>query len=124
MTDEARSLIHDLVDAISAHDVEKMASLLTQDCVYEDVALGSVMRGAEELKTGYSKLFSAIPDFNLELKSLFIAGDGVGTEWVMTGTLATGRSFSIRGASVTELRGKKVKRNRDYYDPAMLLQRR
>jgi len=121
MTEKARRVIHELIAAISSHDVEKMASLFTEDCFYEDVALGSAMRGRGALKTGYSNLFASIPDFKLELKSLFVAGNWIGSEWVMTGTPTTGRSFSIRGASISELQGGKVKRNSDYYDPALLL---
>jgi steroid delta-isomerase-like uncharacterized protein len=121
MTDEARNVIHDLVVAISSHDVEKIASLFTEDCFYEDVALGGVMQGREALKAGYNEIFAAIPDFKLELESLFIADDWVGSQWVMTGTPTTGKCFSTRGASISELQGGKVKRNTDYYDPASLL---
>lgn len=123
MSEEARTLVHDLVAAISSHDAEKIASLFTEDCFYEDVALAGVMRGREALKAGYNEIFAGIPDFKLELESLFIAGNWVGSQWVMTGTPTTGKYFSARGASISELRGGKVKRNTDYYDPALLLQR-
>jgi len=33
----------------SAHDPERVASLYTDDCVYEDVPLGAVSRGKREL---------------------------------------------------------------------------
>jgi steroid delta-isomerase-like uncharacterized protein len=121
MAEKTQKIIHELIAAISSHDVEKMASLFTEDCLYEDVALGSVMHGREALKTGYRNLFSSIPDFKLELESLFIADDWVGSEWVMTGTPTTGENFSIRGASISQLQGGKIKRNADYYDPASLL---
>jgi steroid delta-isomerase-like uncharacterized protein len=121
MAEKTQKTIHELIAAISSHDVEKMASLFTEDCLYEDVALGSAMHGREALKTGYRNLFSSIPDFKLELESLFIADDWVGSEWVMTGTPITGENFSIRGASISQLQGGKIKRNADYYDPASLL---
>jgi steroid delta-isomerase-like uncharacterized protein len=124
MTEEAERVFHNLIDAISSHNVEKMALLFTEDCVYEDVALGVVMRGREALKTGYNNLFAAIPDFDLKLETLFVAGDWAGSEWIMSGTpTATGQTFSTRGASVSELQGGKIKRNSDYYNPpASLLQ--
>lgn len=120
MTEEETRVTRDLVAAISSQDVEKMASLLTQDCFYEDVALGSVTLAIEALKAGYINLFATIPDSRLEIESLFIAGNWVGSEWVMTGTPTIGKSFSTRGASISELQGGKVKRNSDYYDPAFL----
>jgi steroid delta-isomerase-like uncharacterized protein len=122
MTEDAIRVIHDLVAAISSQYVEKIASCFTEDCFYEDVALGGVMRGREAVKAGYSDFFADIPDFKLELESLFIAGNWVGSGWVMTGTPTTGKSFSTRGASISELQGGKIKRNTDYYDPASLLQ--
>ena len=122
MTEETKRVIHELVAAISSHDAEKMAALFTEDCFYEDVALQSVMRGREALKTGYANLFASIPDFKLELESLFIAGNWVGSEWIMSGTPTPGKNFSIRGASISEIQEGKIKRNSDYYDPASLLQ--
>ena len=122
MVEEEKRVMYDLVAAISAHDVEKIESCFTEDCFYEDVALGGVMRGREVVKAGYLDFFIDIPDFKLELESLFIAGNWVGSEWVMTGTPPTGKSFSTRGASISELEDGKVKRNRDYYDPSSLIQ--
>jgi steroid delta-isomerase-like uncharacterized protein len=66
----------------------------------------------------------------LELKSIFSAGDWVAQEWVMTGTQtgalggipATGKSFSVRGATITELRKDKIRREGDYWNQATLLQ--
>jgi steroid delta-isomerase-like uncharacterized protein len=122
MTEDATRVIRDLIAAISSHDVEKIASCFTEDCFYEDVAQGGVMRGREAVKAGYSDFFADIPDFKLELESLFISGNWAGSEWVMTGTPTTGESFSTRGASISELEEGKVKRNTDYYDPSSLLQ--
>jgi steroid delta-isomerase-like uncharacterized protein len=122
MTEEAKRVLHDVVAAVNSHDVEKMALFFTDDCLYEDVASGGVMRGTEALKAAYRDVFAEIPDFRLEVVSLFIAGDWAGSEWVMTGTSTTGKSFSTRGVSVIELEGLKVKRHRDYYDPSSIQQ--
>jgi steroid delta-isomerase-like uncharacterized protein len=122
MTEEAKRMMYDLVAAISSHDAEKIASCFTEDCFYEDMALGGIMRGREAVKAGDSDFFADIPDFKLELESLFIAGNWVGSEWVMTSTPTTGKSFSNRGASISELEEGKVKRNSDYYDPSSFLQ--
>jgi ketosteroid isomerase-like protein len=37
------------------------------------------------------------------------------------GLYKTGKKFSVRGASVFEIRGGKVYRNRDYYDSAAIM---
>ena len=115
-------MIHELIAAISPHDIEKMISLSREDGFYENVAIGSAMRGRKALKTGYGNLFASIPDCKRGIESLLIAGNWVGGEWVMTDMPTTGKSFSIRGASIGDLQGGKVKRNSDDYDPVSLRQ--
>jgi len=132
MTTDIEKMFRDYTDAWNSHDVEKIASFFTEDGIHEDVAIGSVYCGKNELKAGISPLFAACPDFKLELKSLFGTSDWVGQEWIMTGTQtgafiglgipATGKSFSIRGASITKLREGKIVRNTDYWNLNSMLQ--
>ena len=114
------------VAAWNSHDTEKIAEFFAEDGIHEDVAVGSIFHGKTELKAGLAPLFAACPDFKLELKKLFVAGNWVAQEWVMSGTqigdfsglgiAATGKRFSVRGASITELRDGKIARNTDYWD--------
>lgn len=130
MATDVERMFEDYLGAWSSHDVEKIASFFTDDCVYEDVAMGAVNRGKEELKAFLSATFAAFPDFKVEPTSLFVAGDWAGSEWIMSGTQtgdiggipATGKSFSIRGASIIELHEGKISRNADYWNLASLLQ--
>ena len=110
--------------AWASHDVEKITALFTDDCIYEDVASGVVRNGKAELKTFIKNILTAFPDLKIEIKSFFVAGDRVGSEWIMTGT-RTGPSpylpnakkkFSIRGASITELQNGKIRRTSDYWN--------
>lgn len=135
-----KRVVDSYVAAWASHDVEKIASYFTDDCVYEDLAAGVVLHGKEELKAFAKGSFTAFPDFKIEVKSFFASGLGrlgfgkVGSEWVMTGTHngdlhirdlttlpATGKSFSVRGASMTEMHKGKIKRNSDYYDNVSVL---
>jgi len=114
---------------LSSHDPDRFLSLFTDDCVYEDVALGVVNRGKQELRTFIAGIFSAFPDFHIDLKSQFVAGNWAAMEWIMTGTHegdlagmpATHKRFSIRGASVVELNNARMKRISDYWDLATFL---
>jgi hypothetical protein len=99
--------------AWSSRDVEKIASLFTLDCVYEDVCNGPVYRGQEQLKAMGSAILDAIPELRLELKSLFAAGEWPAAEWIETGT-QNGRRFSLAGASIVELHQGKIKREAIY----------
>ena len=111
------------------HDVEKIASFFTDDCVYDNVAREQTYRGKDQLKGWAKASFDAIPDFKLDITSLFASGDLLACEWIMTGTLsgkspelpATGKGFSVRGSTIVQLKDGKIQRNADYWDLATFL---
>jgi steroid delta-isomerase-like uncharacterized protein len=122
----AEGLLENWAFAWSSHDVEKVIPPFTDDCVYEDVTLGIINHGKADLKTFASGIFEAFPDFTIHL---FVAGSWAGAEWTMSATHkgdlpglpATGKGFSIRGATVFELHGGKIRRNFDYWDMVTFL---
>jgi steroid delta-isomerase-like uncharacterized protein len=119
----------DLVDrnfaAWNAHDADKVASLYTDDVVYEDVAFGMVAHGHAEMRKMAAGFFTSVPDFKLEIVSKTSTGNRGSVEWVFSGTdvglYKTGKKFSVRGASIYEVRGGRFSANRDYYDAASLM---
>ncbi|MES3035639.1 MAG: nuclear transport factor 2 family protein [Gemmatimonadota bacterium] len=119
-TPAGRSLVG-YTQAWTAHDVERIAAYFTEDAVYEDVTLGEVHRGRAAIRTFVRGTFTALPGFAMAQRSLQ-QGDGWATlEWVMSGTdSATQRRFSVRGVSVMELEGGRVRRNSDYWNMADL----
>jgi len=131
MATDTEKMMNDYMAAWNSHDMERILSFFTDDLVYEDVALGKVIRGKKELKDFISSMLVDFPDFRFEVKSGFNTIDRSAGEWVMTGTfahsstpgvLATGKSFSLRGASIMEFRGGKISRNTDYWNMASFLQ--
>lgn len=130
MTPTAKDrLWQDFATTWSSHNMDRVLPLFTDDCVCEDVTLGVVNHGWEELR-GFGQLFiSGFPDVTFEMTSGFIAGDWAGGEWTMAGTHAgdlpglpaTGKSVSIRGSSIAELKDGKIRRCSDYWDMATLL---
>jgi steroid delta-isomerase-like uncharacterized protein len=126
---DRRRVLDEWAPAWSSHDTERVLSLFTDDCVYEDVTFGAVCRGAKELRAFADGVFAAIPDFKIELTTRFMAGSSAGMEWVMSGTHhgdfpgmpATGKRFSIRGVTILELQDHKIRRNADYWDAATVM---
>ena len=120
----------DYLAAWSSHDAEKVASFFTDDCVFEDMAFGIVMHGKNEVQEFVATTLAAYPDFAMKLTFGFGKGHCFASEWVMTGTHtgnmtgapATGRSFSVRGASITEFQDGKMKRHTDYWSLSLLLE--
>ena len=107
-----------------------MASFFTDDCVFEDMAFGIVMHGKNEVQEFVATTLAAYPDFAMVRKSSFGAGPWLATEWVMTGTHTgdlegmppTGKSFSVRGVSISEFYRGKISRHTDYWNLYSLLQ--
>jgi steroid delta-isomerase-like uncharacterized protein len=108
------------------HDMQEVASVFTEDCIYEDVALGVVNRGRDELVAFGNGFIAGVPDLRVEVTSRFATEDKAAAEWKMTGTHtgdlpgmpASGKTFSLRGVSTFELRGNSVFRCSDYWDLA------
>jgi len=104
-------------------------SLLVDNCVYEDVTLAAVNKGKKQIRAFIDSVFAAFPDFDMKLSSSFTTGTWAAAEWTMTATHrgdlpglpATGKHFSVRGASVIELQDGKIRRNSDYWDMATFL---
>jgi len=111
--------------AWNAHDPDAVASFYTDDVVYEDVAFGMVAHGHAEMRKLAADFFAAVPDMKLELVSTNVDKNHGATEWVFSGTDAglykTGKKFSVRGASLFEMRGEKISHNKDFYDSATIM---
>jgi steroid delta-isomerase-like uncharacterized protein len=123
------TVLDDWAAASSSHDVDKFLALFTEDCVYEDVTMGVVNQGKQQLRDFTNAFFGAFPDLDIQLKTRFASGPFGSAEWLMTGTHqgdfpgmpATHKRMSVRGASVFELQGDKIRRCSDYWDMVTLL---
>ena len=113
----------------SAHDMDRLLSLFTDDAVYEDVTMGAVNRGPAQLRAFGEGFFGGFPDVTFELKSSFANGSSGGAEWIMRGTHtgdlpgmpATRKRMEVSGASIFEFAGDKIRRCSDYWDMATFL---
>ena len=123
---EVGHAVEEWAEGWSSHDMKRVASVFTDDCIYEDVALGVVNRGKEELMAFGNGFIAGVPDLGLEVTSRLASGDMAAAEWRMFGTHsgdlpgmpATGKTFSLRGVSTFQLRGNNVIRCSDYWDLA------
>jgi steroid delta-isomerase-like uncharacterized protein len=109
----------------NSHDVEKIISVFSGDVLYEDVAFSEVNHGSGELRKFAAAFLDAVPDLRMELMNSSLE-NGHGTiEWRLSGTdkgiYKTGKKFSVRGASIIDVRGGKIFRNLDFYDSAEIM---
>jgi steroid delta-isomerase-like uncharacterized protein len=133
MTTDIKKILSNYILTVNSHNVSEVLSFCTDDVIYEYVARGSVYRGKKEFAAGLNASFSEIPDLKHELKSVFGAGDWAAMEYVILGThtnnirsipglSATGKTLSVRGVSIFQLRGGKISRHSEYYNLVTLLQ--
>ena len=118
------------VDGWNSHDVTRILACLTPDAIYEDLPLAAVNHGHDEARAFIETGWAAFPDLGFTLTASAIGAAGGTAEWTMSGTQrgdlpglpATGKSFSVRGVSVIELAGDRIRAVRDYWDYATVLQ--
>ena len=130
MASELEKLQGGMGEAWDSHDVEKIVSFYTDDCLYEDLAVGAEKRGKKEVIEFIREFFVGFPDVKITITGTFFSNDRVCLEWVMAGTHsgnlpgmpATGKTISVRGAGVQEIEENRVCRQSDYYNMATLLQ--
>jgi steroid delta-isomerase-like uncharacterized protein len=131
MTNDIEKMLKEWAAAWNSHDLDKIISFYTDDCVLEDNGLGVVCHGKKELVALCKSSFIDVPDVRFESKSLFNTGNWVAWEWTMTGTQvhssnpaipATGKRFSVRGASIIEIHNGKIRRETDYYNMLTMMQ--
>jgi steroid delta-isomerase-like uncharacterized protein len=82
------ALLSRYAEVKNQHDVEGMLALTHPDCRYEDVGVGRVLTGREELRRYHQHLFTALPDYQATIDG--VAGtDDTAIAWgSFAGTLA------------------------------------
>ncbi len=115
--------------AWNAHDPDKIVSFFTDDCEYEDAIMREVVRGKPELRAYLVEWLAVFPDLCMNVKDQYLSETGGGAEFTFSGTHtnpvmglpATNKPFTVRGASVLELREGKIRRQSDYWDAASFM---
>jgi len=75
MTNDIEKMIKDWAAAWNSHDLDKIISFYTDDCVLEDNGLGVVCHGKKELVAFCKSSLIDVPDVRFESKSLFNTGN-------------------------------------------------
>jgi steroid delta-isomerase-like uncharacterized protein len=113
-------------------DPERGASVVAEDCRFEDVARGELLSGPEAYKDDYHRWRAAFPDGEVKITRVIVDGDWAVVEFVNRGTQTgplksslgefppSGRFMEVRYCSVMRVEGGKVVEGRDYYDAATI----
>jgi steroid delta-isomerase-like uncharacterized protein len=123
-----RGKILALFEAFNAHDVDKLAQMLTSDVVWMDPLSREAYIGKPAVRARLVDLFTTFPDlhFPLEDVATFFADDpkkSVST-WTLMATMEgptmgfapTGKAARIKGVCIYEFRGEQIARHTAIFD--------
>lgn len=110
--------------ALGEHDLDTALSMSHPDLVDDFVAVGE-LHGRGAVRDFFEEVFSAFPDFHLEVVEIVGDADRAFVQWRATGTFtgtpfqgvhATGRSIELRGCDALRFEAGKIRHNTVYYD--------
>lgn len=113
----------------NAHRLDDTLATLSPDCVFEDVALGTIWRGRAQAAEYYRMWWEGL-DVHVDVESVHATGDGtVIAETIWTGrhigsflgVEATGRAVELPLVIVAELADGLLARERLYWDRQTVL---
>ena len=118
-------LVAEWAAAQTAHDAERFVALCTDDVTHEEVVAGfAPVSGKASLRAYLEGLFAAFPDVTVTPETGYVGDTWGAVRWTFAGTRTgptspvgeTDRAYSLRGASLWELEGGKIRRSTGYYD--------
>jgi steroid delta-isomerase-like uncharacterized protein len=113
-----------------SHNMDQLMAVFADDVIYEDVPMGLVLHGKEELRGFATAFFNGFPtDLKAVVTTAVVEGDHGASEWRFTGTHsgdmpnmpASNKTMDVRGASIYEFQGGKIKHKIDYWDLSTML---
>ncbi len=125
---EQVGVLDNYIAAWNAHDAARAASFFANDIEYYDASAGASQHGKDNARKNVVEAFlKAVPDavWQRDATDPVVAQDGIAFSWTFTGTntgdwsdgtKATGKKFSVPGATIMRFRNGKIVFQGDYYD--------
>ena len=111
--------LKEVLDAFNAHDVDRIMSFFTDDCVFDmprgPAPGGLRLVGKEQVRQGFQSRFDGIPDIEYGDDRHWACGDRGVSEWTIRGTRATGERIEVRGCDLFEFSHGKISRKDSFW---------
>jgi ketosteroid isomerase-like protein len=129
----AAANLREVLDALSAHDVDRVSAVVDSNFEFVDVGGGDAMHSREEWRAFCGVFVTAFPDLTQDVQLLVDAGDYAFAEVVARGThtgplatpdgeiAPTGRTIEVPFCVVMRARDGLLVDGREYYDAGTLL---
>jgi ketosteroid isomerase-like protein len=107
-----------MVQAVNAHDLERLTGCFAADYVNETPAHPArAFRGRDQVRRNWEQIFAFVPDVHASVLRTAAAGDTVWTEWEMTGTRRDGTPHKMVGVVLFRIDDAVARWARFYLEP-------
>ena len=127
----SEQLARQLMSIWESGSTDAIGDLFKSDAVYDDMPNARTFHGIDEIKSYVAHVHAWASEVRIEVVKVNASESFAAAEWVMTGvqdrpipnnlSVATGKSFQIRGATLIEVDDDKITRAADYIDVTPLL---
>ena len=118
---DIRSTLMELCKDFNAHDLDRIMSFFSDDCVLEmprgDKPWGARFTGRADVRAALATRFKGLPDAHYANEEHFVdaaANTGI-SRWTLTGTTLSGSNIEVRGCDFYQFRDGKVTRKDSYW---------
>ncbi|HET9432780.1 MAG TPA: nuclear transport factor 2 family protein [Chitinophagaceae bacterium] len=106
------TILDGFANAFNAHDVDRILSYMTDDCVFlasagPDVD-GEKFAGKAAVKKAFEDVFKTYPDAQWTNVRHFISGERAVSEWTFSGTKQDGSKVEVTGCDLFTFRDGKI----------------
>jgi len=112
-------MLEDLVAAFNAHDLDRVMTFFSEDCVLEmprgTEPWGTRLEGRAAVREGLAQRFAGLPDVHYGDDEHWICGDHGVSKWLLAGTRPSGERVTVRGCDLFDLASDGRIRRKDSY---------
>jgi len=105
-------ILEGFADAFNAHDIDKILSYMTDDCIFEASAGpdadGEKFVGKDAVRKAFEDVFKNFPDAHWSNPHHFISGNRAVSEWTFTGTKPDGSKMEVNGCDLFTFRDGRI----------------
>jgi ketosteroid isomerase-like protein len=118
---DIRETLTELCAAFNAHDLDRIMTLFSDDCVLEmprgDKPWGSRFEGKQSVREALATRFQGLPDVHYGNGEHFVdaSADTGMSKWTLTGTSRDGARKEVHGCDFYTFRDGKVTRKDSYW---------
>ena len=110
--DETMQMLEDITTAFDAHDLDAILVHFADDAVFEGPRgperWGPRFVGPAAIRDAFAARFAGIPDVRYREGRHFVDGDRGASQWILSGTMASGERIEVHGCDLWTFRDGKV----------------